>query len=227
MGKNKRKRGGNDSFRKAYENVVIEARESTGRPCTPHSFFKSSFNVTIIKSNNKQAENESTCNESVVVHQHANGLCIVTVGDALLGNNNNNVKNISFQVEQISSTTSANERRKRQSKLLKGTKINSNQQDITSPNTILAQVTLDSGETINIPAGVWGTVLELNTNITPSLLKNDPLLDGYLAVILPTGSFPPKFRQEDTTADNDRDNDKGQAVKKKKAHAAHKTTTTE
>jgi hypothetical protein len=52
-------------------------------------------------------------------------------------------------------------------------------------------MTRENGTTIQIPAGVWGTVLELNTNVTPELLKKDPLLDGYLAIIMPTGPFPP------------------------------------
>ena len=44
---------------------------------------------------------------------------------------------------------------------------------------------------INLYACVWGSILELNRSISPNVLANDPLLDGYLAIILPTGSFPP------------------------------------
>jgi hypothetical protein len=39
--------------------------------------------------------------------------------------------------------------------------------------------------------GVWGTVLEVNPNLSPDLLRKDPDLDGYVAVVLPTGPFPP------------------------------------
>jgi hypothetical protein len=41
--------------------------------------------------------------------------------------------------------------------------------------------------------GVWGTVLEVNPRLTVDLLRKDPLLSGYIAVILPTGPFPPSW----------------------------------
>jgi hypothetical protein len=49
---------------------------------------------------------------------------------------------------------------------------------------------------IQIPLSccVWGTILErnhINLQQNPALLQHDPLLDGYLAVVLPTGPFPP------------------------------------
>jgi len=43
--------------------------------------------------------------------------------------------------------------------------------------------------------GVWGTVLELNRRLLDaehsSLVLRDPMMEGYLAVVLPTGPFPP------------------------------------
>jgi len=64
---------------------------------------------------------------------------------------------------------------------------------MVKPNDILAQIILTNGITINIPSCVCGTLLEVNTNLKEdlSLLVDDPLLDGYVAVILPNGSFPP------------------------------------
>ena len=52
----------------------------------------------------------------------------------------------------------------------------------------------EEDEAIMVPiyAGVWGSLLELHTDVTPEQLTQDPLLDGYMAVILPTGPFPPK-----------------------------------
>lgn len=210
MGKNKRKRG-DDAFKNAYQGVTITPRPSSGRPATPHSFFKHSYDVEVNNQENKQIEDsqQSTCNGRVVVHQHANGLCIVTIGDL----NDQKIKSIDYQVKESPSNLSANERRKRQSKLLRGGTVEDSQ-GITSPNTILARVTLDSDEIVNIPAGVWGSIMELNSNITPELLMQDPLLDGYLAIILPTGSFPPKFRHKGSDDTNGDQDDEGDAQKK-------------
>jgi hypothetical protein len=65
---------------------------------------------------------------------------------------------------------------------------------------------------------VWGAIMEINPRLLPptqqeeekktkshnaaaaaepSLLATDPLLDGYLAVMLPTGPFPPKEPDEE------------------------------
>jgi hypothetical protein len=87
---------------------------------------------------------------------------------------------------------SAGERRKCLSKLLSGRNI-ADTQGLATPNTLLAQLEMENGETQLIPAGVWGIVMELNPQLTPDLLRDDPLLDGYIAVILPVGSFPPGF----------------------------------
>lgn len=177
----KRKRKG-DPFKEAYENVTIVPRESTGRPGSPHCFFNASYEVV-------------GSEDKVVIQQHANGLCIVTVGKS-----RPNVKHVEFLVEEAPES-SAGERRKRQSKLLRGDKL-ADTQGLVSPNTILVRLELENGETEDIPAGVWGTVLELNPRLTPELLRDDPLLDGYLAVILPTGSFPPRFRHDGDTDKN-------------------------
>ncbi len=72
---------------------------------------------------------------------------------------------------------------------------NNNNNGMIQPGTLLLQITLTNGSIINVPSCICGTVLELNSNIIrdPMLLVNDPLLDGYLAVVLPNGSsFPPK-----------------------------------
>lgn len=198
MGKNKRKRC-DDAYKNAYQGVTITARESSGRPGTPHAFFKQSFEVVVDKpSLASEKKEEGCCNGRIVVHQHANGLCIVTVGDDdVLPDRGETVKDISFQVQEAPQQ-SANERRKRQSKMLKGKTAADVQQGITSPNTILARINIgENGDTLNVPAGVWGTVLELNPNLTAQLLRDDPLLDGYVAIIFPTGPFPPTFRHKD------------------------------
>mmetsp|Transcript_34487 Transcript_34487/g.62032 ORF Transcript_34487/g.62032 Transcript_34487/m.62032 type:complete len:305 (-) Transcript_34487:176-1090(-) len=91
-----------------------------------------------------------------------------------------------------------------------------------SPGDPLCQITLSNGTIIVLKCCVHGTVIELNHRLEfeiinnndaaahtaeegtakdkgivvggcPSLILKEPLLDGYLAVIMPTrGSFPPK-----------------------------------
>lgn len=191
-GKNKRAKRGGDAYKNAYENVTITPRHFSDdhQPGTPRCFFKDSYDVTVAVETNET--NESSCSGTVVVHQHANGLCIVTVGETLL----KDVKDVSFQVKEAPQSMSANDRRKRQSKMLRGGSPQDSQ-GLVTPTTCLALLTKQNGETLQIPAGVWGTVLELNSNVTAQLLKDDPLLDGYLAVIMPTGVFPPKKSQQD------------------------------
>jgi hypothetical protein len=66
---------------------------------------------------------------------------------------------------------------------------------IVSPGDIIA--TSAHGECV--VAGVWGTLLEVNTTAwsQKAFAPFDPLLDGYLAVVLPTGPFPPPSLTED------------------------------
>ena len=62
----------------------------------------------------------------------------------------------------------------------------------TRPSDVLAVVELNCGTRIELNCCVLGTLLEINTRLleNPSLLLSDPLLDGYLAVILPQGRLP-------------------------------------
>lgn len=85
------------------------------------------------------------------------------------------------------------------------------------PNDALCTITLSNGVEYEFKCCVSGTVLEVNNRLIdfnwdgrsqnspchkaethrpsdPSLLLVDPLLDGYLAVILPKGPFPPSKR---------------------------------
>jgi hypothetical protein len=82
--------------------------------------------------------------------------------------------------------------------MLKGGKV----EDAVTPTTIIAKLRLKSGEAIPLYACVWGTILEVNHSLTMDILFDDTLLDGYLAVILPSGGFPPKAG-ESAMMDND------------------------
>lgn len=136
-----------------------------------------------------------------VVHRHVNGLCIVTAGETLPSG----IQDITFQVDPAPACSNG-QRRKQQAKMLKrgiaihddqskgGRDANHNKTNhgMVTPTSVLAEVTLDNGATtIRLRACVWGTVLELNTDLTAQMLEQDPLLDGHLAIILPTGVFPP------------------------------------
>ena len=116
-----------------------------------------------------------------------------------------NIDSIDFLVSEAP-PSSAGEKRKRQSKLLRGkgggnnnnisSGNNNKMNGIVSPTTVIANLKIkdDSGENFTvlpIYACVWGELLELNHNLTPNVLRKDPMLDGYVAVILPTGPFPP------------------------------------
>ena len=61
-----------------------------------------------------------------------------------------------------------------------------------------------NGSVMTVMAGVWGILMEINHNISAALLERDSLLDGYVAVILPAGVFPP------LTTRNEQSNDTAQ-----------------
>lgn len=142
----------------------------------------------------------------VVVHQHVNGLCIVTAGDIATWlpdrYPNHFLENIQFVAQEAPACSGA-EKRKRQAKMLRGGKV----EHVVTPVTVIAKLILkkraqttdnenddnDNKADIEIPihAGAWGTIIELNHGVTPPVLMDDPLLDGHLAVIQPSGRFPP------------------------------------
>ena len=233
-----------DPLVEEYKNLLFTQIEPSGRPGTPHSFFESSYGMSIIKDETKSTiqkcndENESQdkiqevnnddmnkesdglCHEKLneedqeyyqVVHQHANGLCIVTGGSSIqksIKDGKRTIASIEFQ-KVAPDPQSIGGKRKKKAKLKKNNGQTSS--GMARPSDSLAVVTLDNGQTIDLKCCVYGTILEINeklqfssndsknndhdvhnNNNTPqqSLLVSDPLLDGYLAVILPTGTFP-------------------------------------
>lgn len=203
--------GDNDTYQAAYSGFAFEPVVSTGRPGTPHCFFKNSYVVhyrqAAFKKQEKEGAESSVMADDAVniqkntemrVHQHANGLCVVTVGDALkllLLKDDPSRKEkddddcdwtIQFHVPETPALSAA-QKRKRAAKQLQGRDMR-NEIGAVRPSDTLATL----GH-IQLPCCVWGSVLELNHrhNRTVDMLKTDPLLKGYLAVILPTGPFPP------------------------------------
>jgi hypothetical protein len=261
----KRKRERIDHYANAYDNTQYEliptqpqviqipgVPDSIHLSCLPgtpqrqfaHSF-QASFHTTTTmtrKNNGMDADHhqQDQCHHQII-HQHANGLAIVTAGTLCRNYTPHDIQAIDFLVA-AAHPCSAGERRKRQSKMLKKGKVNhgtntttntnnkknsgdrnhhhqqhesnshsnnekkkdatttQQQHDdddatvssgVVTPSTQIARITLRDGTILPLHALVWGAILEVNTNITPEQLTQDPLLDGYLAIVLPTGPFPP------------------------------------
>ena len=197
MGKGQKRNLKQDPIHDRYQNVTVVLRESTGRPGTPHSFFHSSYSVSIeteYEDSTKKSKTSTTTTTTstketlatgnhLTVHRHANGLCIVTLDTPIPP-----LSSIKYLVQPGSECSTA-ERRKRLSKLAKGQCATAVDGAVT-PTTPLMELTDTNGAVTIVMAGVWGILIEINQNMSPALLERDPLLDGYLAVILPTGVFP-------------------------------------
>ena len=277
-GGKKRKREKIDHYAMAYENVRFEPIVAkpqpieiagvdyaihTTTPGSPSRQFKYSYRVTFLETKHTAT---ATPLLNQVIHQHANGLCIVTAGEHNQAHHLPASAEMIERIEFLATTAdpcSAGARRKRQSKMLrKGTASvshknqktsnnnNNNNNDpsttnskeendtatqndgMVTPDTILAKIHCrannnnqdETGTTtpaaimtttsLPIYAGVWGSLLELHTSLTPEQLTHDPLLNGYVAVILPTGPFPPKecvvsTQPEEAVEDGIRDDDNG------------------
>lgn len=207
-----------DPYTTAYQDVTFVPIPSTGRPGTPHSFFQESYAVQWNNNSNGDDNGDGVVRPDQMVHQHANGLVIVTAGNAPLPT----------AIEKVEVTVAALEvqnmglRRKMQSKMMRNKAV----QGTVHPTSVLANVQAqaesiaatdaatatddatdnnNNGQTTAIRTTttttplygcVWGAVVEVNPKLAtrPSVLVEDPLLDGYLAVVLPTGPFPPRPR---------------------------------
>jgi hypothetical protein len=139
------------------------------------------------------------------VHQHVNGLCVVTAGTALLSHDSGNKmdnknqvdhqghrppRSIEFMVAELPEGLS-NKQKKRKYDFAGKNKNNNKDPGYVTPSDTLLQVEKFDGTIVHLPCCVLGRVLELNQSLSPDILFNDPLLTGYLAVIAPQGSFPP------------------------------------
>ncbi len=195
----KRKRPFVDTLSTAYSSVSFVPRMLNGecRPDSPHFFFSSSYTVkqADLKTEKKEeagsnSDDETDVKISQVVHQHVNGLCMVTVGELSIPTSKT-LKKIRFVAKEAPPCSNA-EKRKRQAKMLKG---KGKVDHVVTPSTVIAELVLEertsTQETMDekdfnpkttiipIRACVWGTILELNnTNLTPEVLLKDPLLDG-------------------------------------------------
>ena len=171
-----RKRQRDDPVQDIYRDVSkILLRGPARTPGTPHSFFESSYDVHVLST-------------KLVLHTHSNGLCVLTCGQVP----SQTIKSIEFLVRPLHESSAAERRKLQASTLKKGVESNT-LPSVVLPTTKVANLTLNDGTVQPVFAGIWGTLIENNHNLSPELLQRDPLLDGYIAIIHPaTGSFPPR-----------------------------------
>jgi len=220
----KRKRPFDDALTTAYSSVSFEPRKLTGecKPDSPHFFFSSSYTVKQSDAGSERKEetvpdpkddDDARIKIQQVVHKHVNGLCMVTVGELSIPPSKT-LKSFRILAKEAPSCSNA-EKRKRQAKMLKG---RGKVDHVVTPSTVIAELVLEdraSGEekkmdtenpktaTIPLYACVWGTILEVNSSaLTPDVLLRDPLLDGFIAIILPTGKFPPTNKASEVINSN-------------------------
>lgn len=174
------------AYRKAYENFSYQPVPPSGCPGSPHRYFESSYTV--------HATTEDAPRTSAMrIHRHANNLCVVTAGDLIP---EGTIESVQLH-HQEAPPSSAGSKRKQQSKLLRGKEEVA--VGVVRPDDVLCTIRMANQAVVEIPCAVWGTVVEVNSSLTSdcSRLARDPLFSGYLAVILPTGPFPPPKDEAD------------------------------
>jgi hypothetical protein len=188
-------------------------------PCTPLRYFQSSFRASqpspvALDDTSASAATAITLRAEMIVHQHRNGLCVVTVanGAALWQHMESTGSNSSLRWKYLVEATPADlsmaQTRKRNSKLLSQSS-KAQEAGVVTPNDVLATLEIvhkdadDSGTQpslqIQFPCAVLGSILELNRKYERATtmeawhrwLVADPYSTGYLAVILSAGPFPP------------------------------------
>lgn len=196
-----RKRSKNSEALSIYKDWEFVKWEHSNEPGTPHRYFQDVYTVRR-KVNGLGGEQYY----EQVVHRHANGLAIITAGSTVptaLRNLNQDCDEVAissfvFHLNASDSPISVGSKRKKARKMKSGQL----QSETVKPDDILATGLLSNGQSIELKCCVAGTLLETNINLAAtkddlesqqrckSLLETDPLLDGYLAIILPLGDFP-------------------------------------
>jgi hypothetical protein len=207
--------GDNNAYQAAYAGFTFEpvrpaASEGCLLPGTLHSLFKDTYAVSYKHCRSAAAaaadgtkegvgdDDDEHCKhadsavaggtgqQQMRVHQHANGLCVVTVGDALrrldlastaVGDTGD--WTIRFQASETPATSAA-QKRKRGAKQLQGKKLLGDAVGAVRPSDALVTMEHQNHQQqhrrIELPCCVFGSVLELNRNVTMDLLQTDPLL---------------------------------------------------
>uniref|UniRef100_A0A7S4KCT9 Protein Abitram n=1 Tax=Odontella aurita TaxID=265563 RepID=A0A7S4KCT9_9STRA len=138
-----------------------------------------------------------------VVHRHVNGLCVVTAGETLKkicssSSPSLSVSSVEFLKEECENQSVGGKKKKHKKAKFARNKHSPKRGDeekgSANPGDSLAIVKLSDGRKFEFHCCVLGTILEVNRRLLEgtggNLLVTDPLLDGFLCVILPTGPFP-------------------------------------
>jgi hypothetical protein len=177
-----------------------------------------SSTCSIVDHDDDDAVNKRTTIADMIVHQHVNGLCVVCVANPTAIRQQLQQQpdegTFHYHVSVTSSELSLAQKRKRNTKQLQGKKNDPHHHHhdgLVQPCDMLATWTRRSNTTttgsnaavtrIRFPCCVMGSILELNERFRTdnhnddepwwSLLESDPYGTGYLAIILPSGPFPP------------------------------------
>ena len=187
-----------ESYQVFRHNICNSTRSDHGED------YKTTTTTTTTIRKATDEHDDSACHMKMRVHKHANGLCVVTAGDDLVlslsslsSSKDTRLQLSSIEMKQTAApATSTGNKRKQQSAMLRGKQKAWTDPGVVRPDDVLCtmQLTTDGDETrtISLPCAVWGSVLEVNPRLSVDLVQQDPLFAGYLAVILPTGPFPPR-----------------------------------
>jgi hypothetical protein len=169
-----------DPYQEAYRSIVVKPHPDSSqppRPGSPSRYFQSSY---IVQHYDDDEHQQREPFYSHVVHQHANGLVIVTAPSSF--------DSIHMNTGICAVPRSVKDNKKMQAKMLRGVTMKQ-QQGIVHPNTVLAVGHRD-GATTELRCGVWGTCLEVHAAVSNTI-------PSYLAIVLPTGPFPPRKARDE------------------------------
>ena len=208
MGKSKKNKENKKSL-EMYDGVNVEEYpQDTSKYGGPHRYFKNSYTVYLRGERVGEEHNASGTSleeegarrkcMSQVIHRHANGLCVITVGEGL----EKNIDRVEFakslssdhkdeRKESASNLSNVKRDEGISNKKRKKMKLS---ESMVLPKDVLARVYLVGEDSpIEFVCCVHGSLLELNVRLSakPDLLRSDPLFDGYLAIIQEKFRFPP------------------------------------
>lgn len=170
-----------------FEFLPTSTKATPVTPGTPESLFGMCYRV--------QHQYQDNSGGLVLrLHQHPNGLIVVALEVVRSSQTMQMLTGFEYQIQPVSSTLSAAQKRKQNELLERGRFIESgNSSGVVRPSDTLITLHVKNTDTpVHIPCGILGTVLEINERLSVELLQEDSLLNGYLAIVLPAGGrFPP------------------------------------
>jgi len=173
------------------------------QPGSPSSVFQTSYQVSLSSKNSiaitsteniaqTQTQTQTQTHASAtksnpvlsdqIVHCHQNSLCIITAGNSIM--KDCKITKIEY-LKTVDPTKTGGKNKKRKGMKMSHTAV--------QPSDPLVKIHYSNDSTQLLYSCVYGTLLEFNSRLiqTPLLLQKDPLMNGYLAIILPLRPFPP------------------------------------